>query len=379
MGTGKLVRATRNALQDVGETSWPVAEIVDWIAGAKDRELWRINAFQLASDLQTDDKQLLEIFIHLVHDGVMDLNWDFHCTSCNAVAQSHHHLKDAGAQDHCPLCKADFKNTLDQNVEVTFTPAENLYTVSERFLADQRARTAELHARKAIPMPARYVSGLDCLHIPLFHDLFEHESLSLTESLQIRHVAIMFTDIKGSTALYDRLGDSAAYSLVRDHFEILFRVVREHGGIIVKTIGDAVMASFKRAADGAAASVAIQKAFEAFNRKENIRGQVLVKIGLHAGKTIAVNLNNRVDYFGQTVNMAARIQSTARGGEAIISQAVRSDRDAIRAVSGAVKSLTRMNTVLKGIQQSQMVYRLNAVEKTPDNAVSNRLIHASTE
>lgn len=90
---------------------------------------------------------------------------------------------------------------------------------------------------------------------------------SSRESLAISHVCIMFTDIKGSTSLYDRLGDSAAYALVREHFDVLFHRVEQNDGVIVKTIGDSVMASFKSSADGVAAALAIQAAFRDFNHE----------------------------------------------------------------------------------------------------------------
>jgi class 3 adenylate cyclase len=296
--------------------------------------------------------------IRFVRDGALDLNWDFHCTQCNAVAGSHRHLREATAGDHCPLCNVDFRNDLARNVEVTFTPAAKLYTIDKGFLDEQLRMTVQLHKEKKIRLPAVYVSGLDCLHVPLFREIFETETLSARESLSISHVCIMFTDIKGSTALYDRLGDTAAYGLVRDHFDILFRTVRQNDGVIVKTIGDSVMASFKRPEDGVAAAMGIQAAFNQFNARENLRDEIIVKVGLHAGSTIMVNLNNRLDYFGQAVNKAARIQGTADGGEIIISAEIRRDPGAIERMRGRVKGLSRRLSNLKGISGAQETYRL---------------------
>ena len=81
------------------------------------------------------------------------------------------------------------------------------------------------------------------------NDKFKKPSLGISAHHEVR-VAIMFTDLKGSTELYDVLGDAAAYNLVRDHFAFrLDRVQRNHG-FVVKTVGDAVMAAFSRP-DGA--------------------------------------------------------------------------------------------------------------------------------
>ncbi len=358
MNTRPIVRELDALMAKNADAYYPGKTLADWFSAAGDLELWRINTHALAATLSVDRTRLLTTFVRLVKDGVLDLNWDYHCTECNAVAGSHRHLSEATAGNHCPLCNVDFRNTLDRNVEVTFTPAVRLWSVSKGFLAEQTRQTVELHAKKAIRLPATFVSGMDCLHVPLFREIFETETLSFRESLQVGQVCIMFTDIKGSTALYEKRGDSAAYGLIRDHFDILFRMVEQNDGVIVKTIGDSVMASFKRPVDGVAAALAIQKAFAAFNRRENLRDQILVKIGLHAGATIMVNLNNRLDYFGQVVNIAARIQGTAEGGDIVISSEIRKDPASVQRMRGAVRGLAKRFENLKGITEAKEVYSL---------------------
>ena len=358
MTTRNLVRELERLAREDPEGHPPGQALADWFGRAGEEDLYRINAFALADALHASRPELLAAFMRLVQEGVLDLNWDFHCTQCNAVAGTHHHLRDATAGGHCPLCNRDFRNDLARNVEVTFTPAGRWYQVSPRFLKEHTRKVVEGHRQKSIRLPPVYVSGLDCLHVPLFREMFESETLSLRESLAISRVCIMFTDIKGSTELYDRLGDTVAYGLVRDHFDVLFAAVEKNHGVIVKTIGDSVMASFRSPSDGVAAALDIRRAFDAFNRRENLRGEVIVKIGLHAGATIMVNLNNRLDYFGQVVNMAARIQGTADGGQIVISSEVRADRDAVARMKGAVKALRRRVENLKGIAAAQVTFRL---------------------
>lgn len=372
MNTKNLAKAVARFVDADEESFYPGHSLVTWIRDAEENQLHRINAFLLAEELEADRNRLLSTLIRLVKEGVMNLNWDFHCTQCNAVAGSHRHLADATSGDHCPLCKVDFRNTLDRNVEVTFTPAEKLYQVSSRYRSELLKKTVALHAAKQIRLPDAFVSGMDCLHVPLFREMFEEETLSLRETLQIKQVCIMFTDIEGSTELYDRFGDTAAYGLIRDHFDILFDRVEQHDGVVVKTIGDAVMASFRRPSDGVAAALAIHRAFDEYNRREDIRDQILVKLGLHAGSTIMVNLNNRVDYFGQTVNLAARIQSTAGGGEIVISHAIRSDEESIASLRGGISSVTRRVVTLKGIARPQTVYRLNFHRKETASGTHER-------
>jgi class 3 adenylate cyclase len=365
MNTRNLVREVEKRIAEGPEAHYPGAALAQWFGKAKDAELWRINAFVRADRLSVNREKLLATFIRLVREGVLDLHWDFHCTNCNAVAGTHNHLREATAGSHCPLCDMDFRNDLARNVEVTFTPSGRWYVIDPGFLKEQTRLVVQAHREKKIRFPAVYVSGLDCLHVPLFREMFESETLSLRESLAVSQVCIMFTDIKGSTELYDRLGDSVAYGLVRDHFDVLFKEVEQNHGVVVKTIGDSVMASFRRPCDGVAAAMGIRQAFNEFNKRENLRNEVIVKIGLHAGATIMVNLNNRLDYFGQVVNMAARIQGTADGGEIIVSSAVRQDPDAVGRMKGRVKALRRRVENLKGIAAAQVTFRLEFADDAP--------------
>lgn len=151
------------------------------------------------------------------------------------------------------------------------------------------------------------------LTLQAFRDLFPRETILPNESLQIRRVAILFTDLAGSTALYSRRGDARAYDLVRKHFDVLFRVVDEQNGVVVKTIGDAVMATFMGPHRAVAAALRMRAAMQALNVERGADDLVL-KIGLHEGPCLAVSLNDRQDYFGQTVNVAARVQQLAAAG-----------------------------------------------------------------
>jgi len=145
-------------------------------------------------------------------------------------------------------------------------------------------------------------------------------------------VTLLFSDLKGSTALYDAIGDAAAYGLVREHFAYLAAIVREHDGAIVKTIGDAVMAAFHEPLQGLRAAIAMQERVAAFNAGHN--APVVLKLGLHEGPCIAVNLNDRLDYFGGTVNLAARLQGESRGGDVVISAPLAAIAEAAAVMAG---------------------------------------------
>jgi class 3 adenylate cyclase len=190
-----------------------------------------------------------------------------------------------------------------------------------------------------------------------FRDLFGAETLRPGDEVEINQVALMFTDIKGSTALYSRIGDAKAYAMVREHFAVLTHAVRVHDGAIVKTIGDAVMAAFADPADAVAAALDVQRDIAAFNRDAG-DGSIIVKLGVHAGPCIAVTLNDRLDYFGTTVNMAARLQDRSEGDDIVLSSVLVEDP----AVEPLLKGLPMKveAAAFKGFDEAVRYYRLTS-------------------
>jgi class 3 adenylate cyclase len=200
-----------------------------------------------------------------------------------------------------------------------------------------------------------YISGGMLLARQTFRRLFRSERVDEKEGLGIRQVTFLFTDLKGSTALYERLGDLNAYALVREHFALLELTAQQHSGAIVKTIGDAVMAVFSRPTDAVSAALHILEEIESFNREHTTAGIVL-KIGAHCGPSIAVNLNDNLDYFGQTVNVAARVQSLAGAGEICISEALYGAPGVSDLLAG--HRVIEFGAPLHGIEGDASVYRI---------------------
>jgi class 3 adenylate cyclase len=166
-----------------------------------------------------------------------------------------------------------------------------------------------------------YLTGKHLLTSQTFRSLFRSEVVGGAQGLAIRDIALLFTDIRGSTALYQRIGDLNAYQLVQQHFDLLRETTVRHGGAIVKTIGDAVMAAYPDATRAVGAALDMLGAIERFNADQPER-PVLLKIGIHHGAAIAVTLNDELDYFGQTVNIASRVQEMADAAEIWITEAV---------------------------------------------------------
>jgi class 3 adenylate cyclase len=333
----------------------PTLDALDrWAAGKPARDLFRINPLALAAALDLDPLVTVDAFLAGVLEGWFDLRWDFHCPHCNGVAAHAAHLGTARSENSCPNCRVDFRNVLDDNIEVTFSAAPKLAPFAE---GEPEALLVAYHAALGTgnPETTRRLTGLDVVHRPLFQDRFTDEILTGDQSVDVRHVVFLFTDIKGSTALYEKLGDAQAYGLVRDHFKVLFDAVRAQGGLVVKTIGDAVMASFRRPEQALAAALAVHDTIDAL-KVPGTDESVVVKMGLHAGPAIAVTLNDRYDYFGQTVNKAARIQGLAHDQEIYFSEAVFQDPVCRRTLAARKAAVRRWKTQLKGIAGDQTVY-----------------------
>ncbi|HWB48435.1 MAG TPA: adenylate/guanylate cyclase domain-containing protein [Stellaceae bacterium] len=155
-----------------------------------------------------------------------------------------------------------------------------------------------------------FLSAKRLLTNQVFRDLYGTDTLDAEQRLKITSLTFLFTDLKGSTELYERVGDLAAFDLVRAHFHVMHEIVAAETGAIVKTIGDAVMATFPSPDRAVAAALRMREAMDRLNTERGSE-DLLLKIGIHEGPCLAVVLNERQDFFGQTVNIAARVQGLA--------------------------------------------------------------------
>jgi adenylate cyclase len=188
-----------------------------------------------------------------------------------------------------------------------------------------------------------------------FRDLFSSEVLAPDQQVAVRHIALLFSDLQGSTRLYEGIGDAAAYSRVNRHFEFIRRGVTQGAGSIVKTLGDGVMCAFLRAEDAIAAALAMQEQVTSWCRDEEIDPPLVLKIGVHAGPAIAMTANGRLDYFGRTVNVAARLGGQSRGGDVVML------RDVFEATALALRdrlTVEPFTTELRGLEGERELVRV---------------------
>ena len=190
-----------------------------------------------------------------------------------------------------------------------------------------------------------------------FRDIYRTDTLDVDQGLKITSLTFLFTDLKGSTALYERVGDLVAYDLVRAHFRLLHEIVASEAGAVVKTIGDAVMATFPTPDRALVAALRMREAMPGIKDASGAE-ELLLKIGIHEGPCLAVTLNDRLDYFGQTVNIAARVQGLAVSSSIFATGPVVEHPVSAKLLSTAGLTPEAQRAALRGIADEMTVYEI---------------------
>ena len=189
-----------------------------------------------------------------------------------------------------------------------------------------------------------------------FRDIYRTDTLDVDQRLKITSLTFLFTDLKGSTELYERVGDLVAFDMVREHFRVLNESVAAEGGAVVKTIGDAVMATFPTPDRALAAALRMREAMRGLNTAHG-REDLLLKIGIHEGPCLAVSLNERQDYFGQTVNIASRVQGLAIS-QSILATAPVIDNPQSASLLGSGEKPKAQRHMLRGLGSEVAIYEI---------------------
>jgi len=185
-----------------------------------------------------------------------------------------------------------------------------------------------------------------------FRDLYRTDTMDVDQRLKITSLTFLFTDLKGSTELYDRVGDIVAYDLVNAHFRALQEIVSAEAGAVVKTIGDAVMATFPTPDRAVAAALRMRVAMR------DLGADLILKIGIHEGPCLAVMLNERQDYFGQTVNIASRVQGLATSPAIFATGRVVGNSESARLLESSGLTPTAKDHTLRGIAEKFAVFEI---------------------
>ena len=440
-------------------------------ATASDRGLARMNplAFAAARGLNPDD--VISTFVHATRIGLFDLSWNMLCPGCGGVLQEGGALKSL-AREHfyCALCAADYRATLDELVEATFTVNPRVRRVAAHdpdtlpnyeyvrqvfwgswvdapddlegllkpivldavelapgekaamnlvlpaafsIVFDPATHTTEFldvageptterrnlsfvisdghshngrhelrpgpvriaienrSARRALPGVWVHNEHMDALFSrrrpfltatrlmsnQAFRDVYRNATLDPDRPFKITNLTILFTDLSGSTLLYDRVGDLAAFDIVRRHFAAVLQAICAEGGAVVKTIGDAVMATFAAPDSGLRAAMRMRQSMRSLSRASDGL-ELALKIGLHEGPCLAVTLDDRSDYFGQAVNVASRVQTLAEPSAVLATRPIVANAVVAASVSRGVYRTSARSVLLRGVSDAFDVYEI---------------------
>src|SRR6202043_565739 len=191
-----------------------------------------------------------------------------------------------------------------------------------------------------------------------FRDIYRTDTLAIGQRLKILSLTFLFSDLKDSTALYERVGDLVAFDLVNEHFRLLQEIIASERGAVVKTIGDAVMATFETPDRAIAAAIRMREAMSDLGA-ERQHQSLRLKMGIHEGSCLAVTLNAQQDYFGQTVNVASRVQGLAASRSIVVTESVveNAHARALLETNGLKPTLRRV--ALSGIADKMSVYEIS--------------------
>lgn len=199
------------------------------------------------------------------------------------------------------------------------------------------------------------VTAAEVTALQEFRDLFASEALRPGEQISVGSLAVVFTDLRSSTQLYRRIGDAVAFGHVLNHFDVLRAAVTHWDGTIVKTIGDAVMAVFATPAQAVQAMVEAEEGVRTLGPSGD---PFRLKVGVHYGPCIAVTLNGALDYFGTTVNLAARLEGLSNGADLVLSDEVRTDPEVAALVDAPGLVCTTEEAQVKGFGEPIRIHRL---------------------
>ena len=448
-----------------------VSAIEELVRDAPDHALSRVNAVDFATKACLDQERAIAAFLHAARLGIFELSWNVLCPGCGGVLDTSATLKSVNREEYdCAMCATEYRPTLDEMVEVTFTVSRRVRRIAahnphelplaeyfrqvfwgsgfdvpedfEQVFEEVTLDAIELppgeKALMSLQLPAEFVIVMDpvthgtqfldvkgeptrerqnlslvfdkvraptgtttmrpgplrlslenrtdtrllpglwiagdklhellgrrrpfltakrLLTNQVFRDLYGTDTIDVDQRLKITSLTFLFTDLKGSTELYERVGDLAAFDLVREHFRVLNEIVAAEAGAVVKTIGDAVMATFPTPDRAVAAALRMREAMHALN-DDRSRENLLLQIGIHEGPCLAVVLNDRQDYFGTTVNIAARVQALADSRTILATGAVVTHPQASSLLkTNGLKPISQRRA-LRGIADEVAVYEI---------------------
>ncbi len=323
-----------------------------FLTQAADRELYQANPRYWADRLGLDERTMLTLIVAGVAEGLFDLDWQTVCPICKYYGRTASSLGGVTQLHYCDKCDHNFDAYLDEEIVVAVSVNVTLRRLSP-------ARRLDPVFRELVNARFGRVPALALINVPTFRELVSQQTLPEGQWLGVKRLAICFSDLRGSTALYHKFGDAQAYRWVCEHFKVLFDAAARHNGAAVKTIGDGVMGVFADPLDALRSIADARVGMAELNTRIGLTGddRLALKIGLHAGPCIVVTLNGRLDYFGETVNIAARLGEMAKGDDVVLSHAILDDSQTCALAEG-LGQVQPLMAQLRGLPEDFELHRL---------------------
>lgn len=171
----------------------------------------------------------------------------------------------------------------------------------------------------------------------------------------IKKIAVLFTDIVGSSKFFKSHGDTAGRKMLRQHQEVASPAVVEHGGVVVKVLGDSIMAYFSNPQEALKSAIKIQQKFQSFNQRKELRYQIHIRMCIHYGDGIVEDK----DIFGDVVNMAAKFLHLAGGDQVFVSHELYKQVQGLPSLHFEAVDLSNNKNILKELTIYKLIWDEN--------------------
>jgi class 3 adenylate cyclase len=344
-------------LEQHGVQDDEISAMKTYVHQAQDRELYLANPRFLAKKLDMAENRAIDVLTLAAYENLWQLVWETYCSSCSMFLESADTLADIRLDYTCPYCQNEDVIHLDEEVVLRVTLKKEVRVLDP-------TRRDDPNFRAEIDNQYGPLKALQIINRKIFREILGERNLPANNSLGVQHLAVFFSDLKASTAMYQRLGDVQAYEIVRKHFNIVFSTVEKYAGSAVKTIGDGVMSTFLDNASALKSAMECIRSLQTLNDEYNLMGddRLRLKIGLHAGPCIVVTMDHRLDYFGSTVNVASRLSSLAEGDDILFSRDVLAQDEAFQ-VAQKLGYITGQREYIKGFPEPMRLLCLDFDEE----------------
>jgi hypothetical protein len=331
-----------------------MAKLEASIRESDDYALFRINPLHYAAENGAVENEVIDLFLHATKAGLFQMEWNLVCPSCGDSVESFRSLSKLNSHFYCTVCDLNSEATLDDFIQVAFTISPEVRGISyhhpEALTIEDFHLKYHFNQGARLPDGPRFIEAIPTLVKGLSYlgpgqkKRFEVETAggSLTFNDLIHHLSVA-VQVDGAPAVRPQLVS-----------------VRVEGARIAPepaTVAPGKVQFTVENKTAVKAALEMNKEIARFNRALTSK-DVILKIGIHKGPCIAVTLNDRLDYFGQTVNTAARVQGLAGSEEIYITD----DVFAFQGVKGLLKGYKVFGgrVKLKGIQDEAQVYKITA-------------------